>query len=177
MRFTLATGLLCALGCVGPASVELKDETGDTGTWAGYTDPSRLPDSGDTSTETDTDGDTDTDTDTDGDADSDTDTDTTTTSPVDADGDGYTADVDCNDADPKVFPSGEDETVCNGVDDNCDGVIDNEVGCFRDADGDHFGNAEMIYCPASATATCPDGYVRDWHDCDDTDPTVTDCSS
>ena len=53
----------------------------------------------------------------------------------DRDGDGYTLcgkpdpttgvpkDVDCNDDDPKIYPGGDE--ICNGKDDNCDGIIDN----------------------------------------------------
>ncbi len=53
------------------------------------------------------------------------------TSPVlavddpDIDGDGYPASVDCNDNDPSVHPDASE--ICNGVDDNCSGVIDDVV--------------------------------------------------
>lgn len=43
--------------------------------------------------------------------------------PPDADGDGYRADVDCNDGDPAVYP-GAEEICGNGVDDNCNGQVD-----------------------------------------------------
>lgn len=43
--------------------------------------------------------------------------------PVDADGDGYTvAQGDCNDADEAIHPNAVD--LCNGIDDNCNGVVD-----------------------------------------------------
>ena len=41
---------------------------------------------------------------------------------TDADGDGVTADVDCNDDDPAVGPGSAE--VCNGEDDDCDGLTD-----------------------------------------------------
>lgn len=46
--------------------------------------------------------------------------------PGDGDGDGYTpADGDCDDGDPFCSPAAAD--VCNGFDDNCDGLVD-EIG-------------------------------------------------
>jgi hypothetical protein len=55
---------------------------------------------------------------------------------VDQDGDGYTSCVDCNDANPLIHPGAAE--VCNGVDDNCDGNIDeNAAGVDTDGDGVH----------------------------------------
>ncbi len=50
---------------------------------------------------------------------------------MDGDGDGYTSDVDCNDADPAVHPGAVEG--CNGVDDDCDLMIDE--GFDKDGDG------------------------------------------
>ena len=86
---------------------------------------------------------------------------------MDADADGYAADVDCDDANPDVFP-GADE-VCDGVDDDCDGTVDEDATdaetWYRDADGDGHGDA------ANAVVTCeePEGYASTDDDCDDGD--------
>lgn len=45
--------------------------------------------------------------------------------PVDADGDGTTADLDCDDADPGVWPGAAER--CDGRDEDCDGLIDDGV--------------------------------------------------
>ncbi len=79
--------------------------------------------------------------------------------PVDADSDGFSPDdedpllVDCNDNDATINPSQAD--VCDGVDNDCDGAIDE--GLDEDGDG-YFEISEAL---------CPDG-----NDCDDTDATV-----
>lgn len=48
------------------------------------------------------------------------------TEPADQDGDGYAADVDCDDSNSTVYPGAVD--VCNGIDDDCDGVADEDCG-------------------------------------------------
>ena len=82
----------------------------------------------------------------------------------DGDGDGYTSDEDCDDDAPGVHPNTVE--VCNGVDDDCDGVVDDSAGdlWYADADGDGFGD------PATETQSCDaaEGTVADNTDCDDT---------
>jgi hypothetical protein len=98
----------------------------------------------------------------------------------DADGDGYGSptvttqacaapagyvgnSADCNDASAAVHPGAAE--VCNGVDDNCDGQIDEGVKLtfYRDVDGDGYGNAGATTQACSA----PVGYVASGTDCND----------
>ncbi|MDZ4822194.1 MAG: putative metal-binding motif-containing protein [Flavobacteriales bacterium] len=86
----------------------------------------------------------------------------------DNDGDGYkTCDGDCNDSNSDIFPGATD--VVNGIDDNCDGLVDQaaEFIWYQDSDGDAFGHPFHV----SNNATPPVGYVSNYLDCDDTDPT------
>ena len=88
--------------------------------------------------------------------------------PVDDDSDGYTADVDCDDTNPNVNP-GATET-CNGIDDNCDGEVDEGLlsTFYFDSDGDGYGDA------ATSVQECdaPTDYVANNDDCDDTNANV-----
>ncbi|MBL0280788.1 MAG: T9SS type A sorting domain-containing protein [Bacteroidetes bacterium] len=87
---------------------------------------------------------------------------------ADVDGDGYTSDVDCNDADAAINPGASES--CNGIDDNCDGNIDEGVQTtyYADMDGDTYGDA------GNTTMACsmPEGYVADATDCNDADAAV-----
>ena len=81
---------------------------------------------------------------------------------------GYIADnTDCDDTDVAAFPGAIE--YCNGVDDNCDGTVDESTAAdattwYTDADGDGYGNpdspVEACVVPADASA--------DFTDCDDT---------
>src|SRR6185436_9548112 len=88
--------------------------------------------------------------------------------PFDLDEDGVFSDTDCNDSDAAIHP-GASET-CNGLDDDCNGTIDDKLLAtfYRDADGDGFGNLGEL---ASACAM-PGGYVTDSTDCNDGDAAI-----
>ncbi len=84
---------------------------------------------------------------------------------LDADNDGSTpTDGDCDDADAAVFPGAEE--LCNDLDDNCDGAVDEDVApiWFADADGDGFGDFKTW----DYACEQPAGFVVNDLDCDDT---------
>ena len=87
---------------------------------------------------------------------------------VDADGDGVPAGDDCDDGDAAVGPGAPE--LCDGLDNDCDGEVDEDatVAVFADLDGDGFGD------PATERAACaPEpGEVAEGSDCDDSDPAV-----
>ena len=81
---------------------------------------------------------------------------------------GYVMDgTDCNDADAGSFPSADE--ICDGVDNNCDGIIDTDaidaMNWFLDSDGDTFGIEEE----SQVSCIQPEGYVEISGDCDDQD--------
>ena len=86
----------------------------------------------------------------------------------DADGDGYLSDEDCDDSVANINP-GEAE-ICDGIDNNCDGQIDEGVlrRFHLDGDGDGFGQAEI----ATEACEAPDGMVQNGSDCDDDDAEI-----
>ena len=90
----------------------------------------------------------------------------------DADEDGYLNTEDCDDGDPAIHP-GADER-CNDLDDNCNGLIDDDpvdmVQWFLDADDDTWGTAIAYHlgCPDDPQT---DHVLRDG-DCDDGDPAL-----
>ncbi|WP_258104542.1 putative metal-binding motif-containing protein [Marinoscillum sp. MHG1-6] len=72
---------------------------------------------------------------------------------------------DCNDENASINPMAME--LCDGLDNDCDGIIDNDVTTtyYRDADSDGYGD------PDSTTQACslPEGFVENADDCDDSD--------
>lgn len=93
--------------------------------------------------------------------------DETSTPVLDEDGDSHPASVDCDDTDASVHP-GADE-VCNYIDDDCDGDIDEDltVTYYQDRDRDGYGSYAGIFCPGPL-----DGWSVVGGDCDDIDPEI-----
>ncbi len=114
----------------------------------------------------------------------------TTTYYADTDGDGFgdtntaieactvptgyvTDNTDCDDSNPDV--NSDATEICNGIDDDCDGLIDDadpdingQSTWYLDSDADGFGD------PTNSVLACdqPTGYVADNTDCDDTNANV-----
>ncbi len=102
---------------------------------------------------------------------------------VDADGDGHVSQIccnfqsfggllcgdDCNDQNPGVHS--ESPEVCDGVDNNCNGEIDEgaTVALFADADGDNHG--PTFASPVQGCAGTS-GFATIANDCDDTNPAI-----
>jgi hypothetical protein len=74
----------------------------------------------------------------------------------DNDGDGFDETVDCNDNNPAVHPNAAE--LCDGVDNNCNGTVDEGCALCTDADGDGF----------YAQAGCGTAL-----DCNDSDPLIS----
>jgi hypothetical protein len=106
---------------------------------------------------------------------------------LDADSDGYggqlltqeacTAPVsyvantdDCDDLDGAVYPGATE--LCNGIDDDCDGDIDDDAPAaqtwYLDNDGDGVGGFWLTQLACSM----PQGYAGDSSDCDDTNAAI-----
>jgi hypothetical protein len=115
----------------------------------------------------------------------------------DADGDGYgdgnnstmscsqpsgyvTDNTDCNDGDAAIHP-GAEEICGDGIDNNCDGLIDETCGphCelqdyFEDKDGDGYGNPNVVISTSQCSSSWPppSNYVDNNSDCDDNNSTI-----
>jgi hypothetical protein len=108
----------------------------------------------------------------------------------DADGDGFCAGNDCDDHDPSVFAGASER--CNGVDDDCDGLVPDDED-DRDADGvrvcggdcddrdgfvhpgaeqrcDRLDNPCLGVLPMDEIDADGDGYLGCGGDCDDANP-------
>ncbi len=85
---------------------------------------------------------------------------------------------DCDDADAARFPTATE--ACDGVDNDCNDIVDDGATTefYEDGDGDGYGD------PSSSTIACsaPSGYVVSGTDCDDGSATISpaaaeDCST
>jgi hypothetical protein len=101
------------------------------------------------------------------DLDSAADTAADTAPPADTDADGTPDDDDCAPEDATVHPGAAE--ACNGVDDNCDGAVDENVTTtwYVDDDADGYAGTPVAACEPPAGA---DAEARD---CDDADPAIS----
>ena len=89
---------------------------------------------------------------------------------ADMDRDRWNDFEDCDDNNPRINPGASE--LCNGVDDDCDGVLDEGLPgqpFFRDEDGDGFGS----FGDNVSACTAPEGYVAIGGDCNDRNDAVS----
>ena len=86
---------------------------------------------------------------------------------IDSDGDVWPDDEDCEPLNPAVYPNARES--CDGVDNDCDGVIDEGVSTihYRDADDDGFADEDQSILVCQGLPS-PDGWIPD--------PSVWDCN-
>jgi hypothetical protein len=86
----------------------------------------------------------------------------------DLDGDGYEGDEDCDDSDASINIDALE--VCDGIDNNCDGAVDEDVlnTFFMDQDEDGFGSDDDV----AEACEAPQGYVPNGSDCNDEDALI-----
>lgn len=89
---------------------------------------------------------------------------------VDNDGDGVIASLDCDDNDSNISP--DNEEICDGIDNDCDGEIDNTPidGSVFYADGDNDGFGSLSFFNTSCEQ--PAGFVSNDQDCNDEVSTI-----
>ena len=77
-------------------------------------------------------------------------------------------DTDCNDDNDAIYPGAAE--LCDGLDNNCNEDIDEDVGTtyYFDGDEDTYGDPDL----SVRSCTQPEGYVTNGEDCDDGDHAV-----
>ncbi len=89
---------------------------------------------------------------------------------TDADDDGHAAENDCDDGNAAIHPDATEH--CDGADEDCDGVPDDDAvdarSFFPDSDGDGYGAGTAI-----RACSAPAGFVENGTDCDDTDAAIS----
>jgi len=91
---------------------------------------------------------------------------------IDNDHDTYgtncAAGPDCNDNNAAIHPGAVE--ICDGVDNNCNGAIDEGLTTtyYKDADSDLYGNPQI----STQSCTKPTGYVTDKTDCNDNNAAI-----
>jgi hypothetical protein len=98
---------------------------------------------------------------------------------LDEDGDGFgvnvitpcgvTLNTDCDDTNNAIYPGVNEQ--CNLIDDNCDGITDNNVvyvNYYADTDSDGFGNSGL----SVLACVQPVGYINNNDDCNDADSLI-----
>jgi len=90
------------------------------------------------------------------------------TNDEDLDGDGFLSGVDCDDANANVYPGAEE--ICDNIDNNCDGQIDENLAFsyYQDLDGDGFGNPEVSILSCTGQV----GYSLNNSDCEDNNSAI-----
>jgi hypothetical protein len=92
----------------------------------------------------------------------------------DLDGDGSLSTDDCDDLDPDRYPGAAE--LCDGIDNDCDDVVDNDVesvNWYADSDGDGAGDEDSPHPDNPLCEDPGDGWVQDSGDCDDGDATLS----
>lgn len=86
----------------------------------------------------------------------------------DLDNDGFVADVDCDDNNADINPAAIE--ICDAIDNNCDGLIDENLSStyYADFDGDGYAG----FTNTLDTCAMPNGYSDEPTDCDDDNAAV-----